>query len=31
MKYIEFDKEALEMTPCISTNTEDLIKELFGE
>ena len=23
------DREALEMTPCVSTNTEDLIKELF--
>lgn len=26
---IILDKEALEMIPCISTNTEDLIKELF--
>lgn len=26
---IILDREALEMTPCISTNTEDLMKELF--
>ena len=27
---IVLDKEALEMTPCVSTNIEDLMKELFG-
>lgn len=26
---IILDREALEMTPCVSTNTEDLMKELF--
>lgn len=28
---IVLDKEALEMIPCVSTNIEDLMKELFEE